>query len=81
MSSLSFVIPTLFGLEGPVGEELRRLGLQEVKGENGPLYQIQFSLLKDQVSLMLDTSGLPLHKRGYRQDKGLAPYGKRWLRP
>ena len=73
MSSLSFVIPTLFGLEGPVGEELRRLGLQEVKGENGPLYQIQFSLLKDQVSLMLDTSGLPLHKRGYRQDKGLAP--------
>lgn len=30
------------------------------------LIQIQFSIIKDQVSLMIDTSGTGLHKRGYR---------------
>lgn len=32
---LTFAIPCLFGLEGLVGDELRRLGLQEVQVENG----------------------------------------------
>ena len=32
---LTFAIPTLFGLEGPCADELRRLGLEEVRGENG----------------------------------------------
>ena len=32
---LELIIPTLFGLEGPCGNELRRLGLSEVRGENG----------------------------------------------
>lgn len=41
--------------------------------ENGPLYQIQFSLMKDQVTLMLDTSGAGLHKRGYRAVGVVAP--------
>ncbi len=36
-------------------------------------YQIEFFLFKDTVSLMLDTSGLPLHKRGYRPEAGPAP--------
>ncbi len=34
--------------------------------ENGPKYQIQFSIMKDTAVLMLDTSGEGLHKRGYR---------------
>ena len=34
--------------------------------ETGALYQIQFSIMKDQAVLMLDTSGAGLHKRGYR---------------
>jgi len=34
--------------------------------ETGPLYQIQFSIMKDTATLMLDTSGAGLHKRGYR---------------
>ncbi len=34
--------------------------------EDGPVYQIQFSIMKDAVSLMLDTTGPGLYKRGYR---------------
>jgi len=41
--------------------------------ESGPLYQIQFSLMKDMVSVMLDTSGPGLYKRGYREAGVIAP--------
>ena len=41
--------------------------------ETGALYQIRFTILKDQVSLCLDTSGEGLHKRGYRPAHNLAP--------
>ena len=34
--------------------------------ETGALYQIQFSIMKDTATLMLDTSGAGLYKRGYR---------------
>ena len=45
----------------------------ETLPETGTLYQIQFSILKDQVTLMLDTSGDSLYKRGYRAQGVLAP--------
>lgn len=41
--------------------------------ETGALFQIQFSILKDTVTIMLDTSGQGLHKRGYRPVSNLAP--------
>jgi putative N6-adenine-specific DNA methylase len=41
--------------------------------ESGPLYQIQFSIIKDKVTLMIDTSGQGLHKRGYRRISNEAP--------
>lgn len=41
--------------------------------EDGTEYQIQFSIMKDRVTLMIDTSGEPLHKRGYRQNSNTAP--------
>ena len=41
--------------------------------ETGVKYQIEFFLFKDTVTLMLDTSGDPLHKRGYRPVSGGAP--------
>ncbi len=41
--------------------------------ESDTLYQIQFLILKDQVSVMLDTSGAGLHKRGYRANSTQAP--------
>ena len=41
--------------------------------ESGALYQIQFSIMKDRVSLCIDTSGDGLHKRGYRPAHNAAP--------
>ena len=41
--------------------------------ETGPTIQIKFSILKDVVSLYLDTSGTGLHKRGYRRNSNAAP--------
>ena len=41
--------------------------------ETGPLYKIEVSLLKDQVTLTLDTTGPSLHKRGYRKLAARAP--------
>ena len=41
--------------------------------ETGPSVQIQFSINKDLVTIMLDTSGVALHKRGYRKVANLAP--------
>lgn len=41
--------------------------------ETGPRSSIQVALLKDRVTLTLDTSGAGLHKRGYREEAGDAP--------
>ena len=41
--------------------------------ENGALYQLQFSIMKDHVTLMVDTTGPGLHKRGYRAVGVAAP--------
>ncbi len=41
--------------------------------ETGPVYRIQFSIMKDIVSVYIDTTGAPLYKRGYRAEGVLAP--------
>lgn len=41
--------------------------------ESGALVQIRFSIMKNVVTVCLDTSGTALHKRGYRQNSNLAP--------
>lgn len=41
--------------------------------ENGPDFPIEVSILKDFATLTIDTSGLGLHKRGYREEVGPAP--------
>ena len=41
--------------------------------ENGPEFKIEVSILKDVATLMIDTTGASLFKRGYRTDKGGAP--------
>ncbi len=54
----------------------KRLGAKygmEKLPESGTKYQIEFFLFKDTVTLMIDTSGVPLHKRGYRPASGAAP--------
>lgn len=41
--------------------------------ETGCEYKIRFSILKNHVTLMIDTSGEPLHKRAYRRNSTEAP--------
>lgn len=46
---------------------------KELFAETGILYQVQYSIYKDVVTLMLDTTGPGLHKRGYRANSNEAP--------
>ena len=41
--------------------------------ENGNKYPIRVNILKDEVTIAIDTSGDSLHKRGYRPTAGKAP--------
>lgn len=41
--------------------------------ETGPEYKIKFSIIKNEVTVMIDTSGDGLHKRGYRKNSNDAP--------
>ena len=41
--------------------------------EEGIKYQIEFFIFKDVATVMIDTSGIALHKRGYRPAAGAAP--------
>jgi putative N6-adenine-specific DNA methylase len=41
--------------------------------EDGPLYRVEVSILRDIATLTIDTSGAGLHKRGYRQSGSGAP--------
>ncbi len=41
--------------------------------ETGAQYKIRFSILKDNVTVAIDTSGEGLHKRGYRRNSNAAP--------
>ncbi len=41
--------------------------------ESGAMFQIQFSIMNDEVIIYLDTTGAGLHKRGYRKNSNSAP--------
>lgn len=56
-----------------VVEKLKQKYKREWFDETGPLYTIEVALLKDMVTLTIDTSGAGLHKRGYRKLVGGAP--------
>lgn len=45
----------------------------ETLPEDGVKYQMEFFLFKDRISIMIDLSGAPLHKRGYRPESVAAP--------
>lgn len=52
-----------------LGQKYRTSWLEET----GSIHQIQFLIMKDKCSIMLDTSGAGLHKRGYRANSAAAP--------
>jgi len=56
-----------------VVESMKRRYQTEWFREDGPLYKIEVSMLKDAATLTIDTSGAGLHKRGYRVSGSGAP--------
>ena len=50
----------------------RKYDIEQFK-EDGATYKIEVALLKDVVTLTIDTTGPGLHKRGYRTEAGEAP--------
>lgn len=56
-----------------VATRLGKAYYRETLSETGALYQIQFAIMKDVASLMLDTTGPGLYKRGYRAVGVAAP--------
>lgn len=56
-----------------VVEAMKRRYRREKFPEDGPLYKIEVSMLRDMATLSIDTSGAGLHRRGYRVSQGEAP--------
>jgi putative N6-adenine-specific DNA methylase len=56
-----------------VVEAMKRKYKTDWFSEEGPVFKIEISLLKDIATLTIDTSGFGLHKRGYRETAGEAP--------
>lgn len=56
-----------------VVEKLKQKYAVDWFAETGPEFTIQVSLLNDVATLTIDTSGIGLHKRGYRREAGEAP--------
>jgi len=54
-------------------ESMKRKYSRDLYPEDGAEYKIEVAILKDIVTLTLDTSGPGLHKRGYREFAGEAP--------
>ena len=50
-----------------------KYGVSWFAESSGVKYQIEFFILKDKATLMIDTSGVALHKRGYRPASVAAP--------
>lgn len=57
-----------------VVEKLKASYNTEWFAETGPKFPIQISMLKDIALLTIDTSGIGLHKRGYREETVEAPF-------
>ena len=56
-----------------VVEAMKKKYDKEWFSEEGPVYKIEVAILRDVVTLSVDTSGVGLHKRGYREYAGEAP--------
>ena len=60
-------------IEKAIVKELGAFYQTDWFSKKGPKYTIRFQIQKDVCTIMLDTSGLGLHKRGYRQMDVAAP--------
>ena len=72
-STLSSVPACQSIVKKAIVERMKRGHQVNTLPEDGALYKIRFSIRKNHVELMLDTSGDGLHKRGYRKNSMEAP--------
>lgn len=74
IKSKLFSVPDCQGIvKKAVVESMKKKYHQDWFSEDGPVYKIEVALLKDIVTLTVDTTGPGLHKRGYRALAGEAP--------
>ena len=50
-----------------------KYGMSVLPEDSGITYKVEFFIFKDTATLMIDTSGVALHKRGYRPETVAAP--------
>jgi putative N6-adenine-specific DNA methylase len=65
------VMDALSGAERRAGGQPRAAGPRAP--ETGPRYGVEVALDRDEASVLLDSSGAGLHKRGWRRETGEAP--------
>lgn len=73
ISKLSSVPACQSVAEKAVIERLKETYAIDRFEKSGALYDIKITILKDRVTVTLDTTGPSLHKRGYRQNSVAAP--------
>jgi len=74
INSKLFSVPDCQGIvKKAIVERLKQRYHKQWFEESGPEYPIEVALLKDMVTLTIDTSGAGLHKRGYRKLSAPAP--------
>lgn len=56
-----------------VVEKMKETYPIELFPETGPVYTIKVAILRDVATLLIDTTGAALHKRGYRTEAVVAP--------
>lgn len=56
-----------------VAKRLSKIRKTDWLNESGGVHQIKFLVRKDKASIMLDTTGVGLYKRGYRAESNSAP--------
>ncbi len=69
-----YAVSTVQGVtKKAIVEHLKKHSNRHWFEETGPDFPVEVSILKDFATLTIDTSGLGLHKRGYRAEVGPAP--------
>ena len=77
-STLTSVPACQRAIKRAIAESLIRGHSQTELPEDGPRYAVDFTILKDRVTLTIDTSGSGLHRRGYHRS-GSSPQVKETL--
>lgn len=72
-SKLAFVPDCQSIIKKAIVEKLKESYRVDWFKETGAMYRVEFFINKDNATIMIETSGEPLHKRGYRPQSNTAP--------